>query len=103
MILHFSHIGLTDGRTFMIPFGFGPDEAALETRAVAATTSRTECTLTPSRARARQRRIANAYGRMTGQAAAWACASCHGVRTRGPAAVTAIVNSKWAASEPSWE
>jgi hypothetical protein len=32
---------LTDGRTFMIPFGFGPDEAALETRAVAATTSRT--------------------------------------------------------------
>src|SRR3954451_19527351 len=22
MILHFSHIGLTDGRTFMIPFGF---------------------------------------------------------------------------------
>jgi len=27
MILHFSHIGLTDGRTFMIPFellGFGP-------------------------------------------------------------------------------
>ena len=25
MILHFSHIGLTDGRTFMIPFGgWGP-------------------------------------------------------------------------------
>jgi hypothetical protein len=22
MILHFSHIGLTDGRTFMIPFGW---------------------------------------------------------------------------------
>src|SRR5215217_582099 len=22
MILHFSHIGLTDGRTFMVPFGF---------------------------------------------------------------------------------
>jgi hypothetical protein len=21
MILHFSHIGLTDGRTFMVPFG----------------------------------------------------------------------------------
>src|SRR5215204_1412695 len=29
MILHFSHIGLTDGRTFMIPFGFGPDGVAL--------------------------------------------------------------------------
>src|SRR5664279_5893060 len=24
MILHFSHIGLTDGRTFMIPFGSCP-------------------------------------------------------------------------------
>jgi len=24
MILHFSHIGLTDGRTFMIPFGCAP-------------------------------------------------------------------------------
>src|ERR1700722_17132847 len=30
-------------------------------------------------------------------------ASCHGVSTRGPSAVIAIVNSKWAASDPSWE
>jgi len=30
-------------------------------------------------------------------------ASCQGVRIRGPSAVTAIVNSKCAASEPSWE
>ena len=29
--------------------------------------------------------------------------SCQGVRMRGPAAVTAIVNSKCAASDPSWE
>ena len=29
--------------------------------------------------------------------------SCHGVRIRGPSAVIAIVNSKWAASEPSCE
>jgi len=29
--------------------------------------------------------------------------TCHGVRIRGPSAVMAIVNSKWAASEPSWE
>ena len=29
--------------------------------------------------------------------------SCQGVRMRGPSAVIAIVNSKWAASEPSWE
>jgi hypothetical protein len=27
MILHFSHIGLTDGRTFMIPFGCTGDPA----------------------------------------------------------------------------
>ena len=38
-----------------------------------------------------------------GQAAARATDSCQGVRMRGPAAVTAIVNSKWAASEPSCE
>ena len=30
-------------------------------------------------------------------------ASCQGVRIRGPSAVIAIVNSKCAASEPSWE
>ena len=30
-------------------------------------------------------------------------ASCHGVKIRGPPAVIAIVNSKWAASDPSWE
>jgi hypothetical protein len=29
MILHFSHIGLTDGRTFMIPFGSVISEPAL--------------------------------------------------------------------------
>jgi hypothetical protein len=28
---------------------------------------------------------------------------CHGVRIRGPPAVIAIVNSKWAASDPSCE
>ena len=40
MILHFSHIGLTDGRTFMCPFGRDPGGAALEAGAAAATTSR---------------------------------------------------------------
>jgi hypothetical protein len=29
MILHFSHIGFTDGRTFMIPFGSVIGEPAL--------------------------------------------------------------------------
>jgi hypothetical protein len=33
MILHFSHIGLTDGRTFMIPFGSVTSELALEAAA----------------------------------------------------------------------
>jgi hypothetical protein len=42
MILHFSHIGFTDGRTFMIPFGLDdPDELALETGSAAATILRT--------------------------------------------------------------
>ena len=41
MILHFSHIGFTDGRTFMIPFELNdPDGEALETGAVAATIPR---------------------------------------------------------------
>jgi hypothetical protein len=39
MILHFSHIGLTDGRTFMIPFGWSGDPA-LAAGAAAATWSR---------------------------------------------------------------
>ena len=30
-------------------------------------------------------------------------ASCQGVKIRGPLAVIATVNSKWAASDPSWE
>jgi hypothetical protein len=36
MTLHFSHIGLTDGRTFMIPFGWSGDPA-LAAGAAAAT------------------------------------------------------------------
>ncbi len=48
----------------------------------------------------RARRGAPVGGRY---AAAAAFASCQGVSTRGPSAVIATVNSKWAASEPSWE
>jgi hypothetical protein len=36
MTLHFSHIGFTDGRTFMIPFGWSGDPA-LAAGAAAAT------------------------------------------------------------------
>ena len=41
--------------------------------------------------------------RRAAQAAARCPFSCHGVRIRGPTAVMATVNSKCAASEPSWE
>jgi hypothetical protein len=41
MILHFSHIGLTDGRTFMIPFGSVTSDPALAAVKAAATRSRT--------------------------------------------------------------
>jgi hypothetical protein len=37
MILHFSHIGLTDGLTFMIPFGACSGDRALAAVAAAAT------------------------------------------------------------------
>jgi hypothetical protein len=40
MILHFSHIGLTDGRTFMIPFGSVISEPALAAAKGAAATGR---------------------------------------------------------------
>ena len=35
MILHFSHIGLTDGLTFMIPFGWSGDQALAAVAAAA--------------------------------------------------------------------
>jgi hypothetical protein len=40
MILHFSHIGFTDGRTFMIPFGSKTSEAGSGRRRQAAATGR---------------------------------------------------------------
>jgi hypothetical protein len=40
MILHYSHIGFTDGLTFMIPFGSGPHDPALAAGAAAATVSK---------------------------------------------------------------
>jgi hypothetical protein len=47
MILHFSHIGLTDGLTFMIPFGGScSGDAALAAVAAAAT----ESWITPAQA-----------------------------------------------------
>jgi hypothetical protein len=45
----------------------------------------------------------SATPQISNYAAARALDSCQGVRMRGPSAVIAIVNSKWAATEPSWE
>src|SRR3954452_12787590 len=61
MILHFSHIGFTDGRTFMIPFGVCPDEVALVTGTATATMppERTPWRIAPTTGRARQSRIPN--------------------------------------------
>jgi hypothetical protein len=39
MILHFSHIGFTDGLTFMFPFGSGSGDPALAAGTAAATAS----------------------------------------------------------------
>jgi|SRR5579884_1606839 len=130
MILHFSHIGLTDGRTFtlfalvVVPVSGGP---ALATGTVAATVLRRPAQAKkmprgapgdvskPPRAAQGTPRAQPAAGSSRAPAAAgltWRPAhaaarpppaSCHGVRILGPPAVMAIVNSKWAASEPSWE
>jgi hypothetical protein len=133
MILHFSHIGLTDGRTFTLAslssweHLSGTFGGALETGAVAATSSRsTRNTLVvlqahrgmvagalkrlrpaipgPPEATSGPLRRQTEASRPPDQAAARPPeASCQGVRIRGPSAVTAIVNSKCAAREPSWE
>ncbi|MEA2251695.1 MAG: hypothetical protein QOG70_1937 [Solirubrobacteraceae bacterium] len=115
MILHFSHIGLTDGRTFMIPFGSVTSEAGSGRRDGCRYRSRTS-------AHAHQQRVAPTFYDSKGLGTACVRSvryrsaspappgasssppsSCHGVRMRGPSAVIATVNSKWAASEPSWE
>jgi len=51
MILHFSHIGLTDGRTFMIPFGDWLSGASALAAARAAATGSWTRPSAPGRAR----------------------------------------------------
>src|SRR3954466_4366956 len=83
MILHFSHIGLTDGRTFTETFRQDALKRGLRTRrGVRDATS--------------QNSSQGVYAAVLARTSA-----CQGVRTFGPSAVTATVNSKWAASEPS--
>src|SRR5690349_11227687 len=109
MILHFSHIGLTDGRTFTL--------ASLSWLWVSPSSSLSPALEAASgrRYRAEDRHVAQndcatsaaKHGSRADVAQAAAArpspASCQGVRIRGPDAVTATVNSKCAASEPSWE
>src|SRR3954453_10426534 len=95
MILHFSHMGLTEARTFTAPQsirvkenrrrgpgdGQAPGEQAEEIRS----------------------RDQSSFGPLTLFPAARAASSrCQGVRIRGPSAVIATVCSKWAARDPSW-
>src|SRR5487761_2032701 len=119
MILHFSHIGLTDGLTFMIPFRrwvpaarlWLPLRPPLPSRGHASAqanggsrTGRTpdgsnsEESATGPRAKgagtAQPAVATGSPGAPTGRASG---ARCQGVRTRGPSAVAATVNSKWAA------
>src|SRR4051812_39127996 len=61
MILHFSHIGLTDGRTFMIPFGSMTSDLALAAAAGRRYQSRTRARRRDPAAR-RSRTIAKPSG-----------------------------------------
>ena len=110
MILHFSHMGLTDGRTFMFPFGCSSSALALAAVAAAATPARTlaqpeapgsSATKHPSKGDVSVSAPTGARW-AAAQAAARLASRCQGVRILGPCASTATVNSKWAANEPSW-
>jgi hypothetical protein len=120
MILHFSHIGLTEGRTFMFPFGWlyrEEAQAGLSAAAAIVSVSRTHAKAERAPDATNQHSKGGAVrspdpgvsddavrGAPRGsQAAARALDSCQGVRIRGASAVTATVNSKCAASEPSCE
>src|SRR5437763_5946117 len=107
MTLHFSHIGFTEGRTFTFALSYGCLQISQRRRLW-----RPFRSPLPRRGMAQSAR--RPYGRTTAILAgllwpvvAYAAArpppaSCQGVRTLGPSAVMATVNSKWADSEPSW-
>src|SRR5205085_9408103 len=92
MILHFSHMGLTEARTFTAPQSIrvkekrrrGPGDGQAPREQPEKISSRD------------QGRFWRVY------AARAASSRCHGVRIWGPSAVIATVCSKWAASDPSW-
>src|SRR5439155_9163008 len=97
MILHFSHMGLTEARTFTrSAIYLGLERIGSEAQETA------------RRRENSQRRLAAAYSpvlarsRSPHYAARAASSRCHGVKIRGPSAVIATVCSKCAASDPSW-
>src|SRR6476660_8594093 len=91
------------------PFRMESGDVALAAVAAAATAARNAASSTKIALRGAHRQIIAARWGLSGapegrsQAAARLPSACHGVRTRGPSASMAMVNSKWAASEPSCE
>ncbi len=92
--LHFSHMGFTEARTFTT-VRFSRDSPA-DPRSWAG-----EPYIAAQNDAERDPEML-AEGHPC-QAAARSSFRCHGVRIRGPSAVTAIVCSKWAVRDPSWE
>ena len=96
MILHFSHMGLTDARTFIAPLGGTyRDEDQRRAQESAPRPTGKSSSLMPVASQALTAREAGSAGSAT--------SSCQGVKIRGPSAVMATVCSKWAASDPSCE
>ena len=92
--LHFSHMGFTEARTFTTVH-FSRDSPA-DPRSWAGE----PYIAAPKDAERDPEMLAEVR---QSQAAARSSLRCHGVRILGPSAVTAIVCSKWAVREPSWE
>src|SRR5471030_629584 len=119
MILHFSHIGLTDGLTFMIPFRrwvpaarlWLPLRPPLPSRGHASAQAKggSRTGRTPDGSNSEEPESGPLIRGAGGPQPAVATRSpsapagrdsgarCQGVRTRGPSDVAATVNSKWAA------
>src|SRR3954452_10835510 len=97
MILHFSHMGLTEARTFMAPQSIGYSK-----RKAPGAQETAPRPLRPVK-HSRGRPAEELAQRRLNQAARTSSARCQGVRILGPSDVIATVCSKWAAREPSCE
>ena len=96
MILHFSHIGLTEGRTFTLKSRSLAGDLSVGSSPGLWRPARLVVTLKPQRgmlATSAGDAVSRAYAAFDAAARPLE-GSCHGVRILGPAAVIAIVNSK---------